>query len=382
MVLKQILNIAHYEIMHIFRDRILFLIVFIVPVLYAALFGTIYGIGTLQKVPLGIVDLDNSSESRAVISAFENTREFKVIPEVNSYGKLETGMKNGAVRAGVVIPEDYSAKLSQHQLTEIATIYDGSNLILGLNTRKYFQQVLNNFSVSHTSSDLGGLGLTKKEITNVLDMISFRMQIWYNPTLSYVSFLFMGLVIMILHQIGLLGIGLTVLREKEGNSWIQFLCTGVSPWKVFLGKALPYFIVNFFNYSLLLWIAARFVNVKIEGSLSLIIIFGLLFDVIIVSIGFVISLYARNSLQVTRYLMLLSVPLLVISGYTWPSTHIPEVINGLARLMPYTWMADAFRLATLKNLSVDYLGMHLAVLAVIALGSAMLAMTWSNRNAE
>lgn len=377
--MKQILNIAHYEVVHIFKDRILFLIVFIVPILYAALFGMVYVSGTLQHVPLGIVDLDHSAESRAVVSAFGNTTNFKVIPEVNTYADLETGMKNGAVRAGIVIPEGYSQKLAEHQLTQILTVYDGSNLIYGYNTRKYLQQELNTFSIDHTAAYLGGLGMTKQEITNVMDPVSFSMQVWYNPTFSYATFIFMGLVIMILHQIGLLGIGLTVTREKERNSWIQFVSAAVSPWKIFMGKALPYFIANFFNYSLLLWVAARFVNVKIEGSVALILLLGLLFNVIIVSLGFVISLYAPNSLQVTRYLMLVSVPLFVISGYTWPSTHMPRVLNGLARLMPYTWMAEGFRLATVKNLEFDYLSITLLVMTAMAAAISFFDLTFSKR---
>lgn len=379
MDLKQILNIAHYEIVHIFKDKILYKIVFIVALLYAALFGMIYSAGTLQNVPLGIVDLDHSDESRAVISVFENTTNFKVIPSVTTYADLEASMKNGAVRAGVVIPADYSQKLAQHQLTQILTVYDGSNLIYGFNTRKYLQQELNDFCTAHTAAYLSGLGMTKKEITNVMDMVSFNLQVWYNPTLSYSTFIYMGLVIMSLHQIGLLGIGLTVTREKERNSWIQFVSAAVPPWKIFIGKALPYFIANFFNYGLLLWVAARFVNVKIEGSVGLILSLGLLFNVIIVSIGFLISLFVSNSLKVTRYLMMLSIPIFVISGYSWPSTLIPESLNGLARLMPYKWMAEGFRLATVKNLGFADLSLTLEVLAVMALVTSFAALTFSKR---
>ncbi|WP_407306918.1 ABC transporter permease [Desulfosporosinus sp. SB140] len=377
--MKQILNIAHYEIVHILKERVLLLMIFIVPLLYASLFGLVYVSSILQHVPLGIVDLDHSQESRAVVSAFENTPNFQVIPEVATYAGLEAGMKNGTVRAGVVIPEDYSQKLSQHQLTQILTIYDGSNLIYGFNTRKYFQQVLNTFSADHTAAYLSGLGMTKQEITNVMDTVSFSMEVWYNPTFSYATFIFMGLALMIFQQIGLLGIGLTVTREKEQNSWIQFLSAPVPQWKIFSGKALPYFIANFFNYGLLMWIAARFVNAKIEGSVALILLLGLLFDLIVVSLGFIVSVYVPNSLLVTRYLMLISIPIFVASGYSWPSTHIPAVINWLARLMPYTWMAESFRLATVKNLGFDYIVDKVMVLIVMAAVSSFFALTFSKR---
>ena len=382
MNVKQILTIAHYEVVHIFKDRVILAMLFIVPLLYASLFGMIYVSSILQHVPLGIVDLDHSTESRAVVSAFENTSNFKVISDVKTYADLETGMKNGVVQGGVVIPSDYSQKLSQHQITKILTIIDGSNLIVGYNTRKYFQQVLSTFSAEHTAAYLGGLGMTKQEIRNVMDTVSFSMQVWYNPTFSYATYMLMGLVIMVLHQIGLMGIGLTVTREKERNTWIQFLCTAVPPWKIFIGKGLPYFIANFFNYGLLLWVVARFVNVKIEGSLALIILMGLLFDVIIVSMGFIISMYAPNSLQANRYCMLLSVPLFVISGYSWPSTHIPLWINRLAELMPYTWMSRGFRLITIKNLGIDYLAVTIMVMTVMAAVLAFFALNFSKRRSQ
>lgn len=377
--MKQILNIAHYEMMHILRDRLLFLIVFAVPLFYAALFGTVYISGTLQNVPLAIVDLDNSTQSRDVVTAFSNAPNFRVVPGINSYADLEQGMRNGTVRAGVVIPEDYSQKLSQHQLTQLLVVYDGSNLIYGFNTRRYLQTVFNSLSAEHAASYLAGLGMTEGEINATLDAVSFSTQVWYNPTFSYTSYIFMGLVVMILHQIGLLGVGLTVTREKEKNSWLQFLSSAVSPWKIFAGKALPYFVANFFNYALLLWVSARFVNVKIEGSVALMLLLGLLFNLLIVSLGFVVSLYAPNSLQVTRYIMLLSVPLFVLSGYTWPGTHIPEAINGLGKLLPYTWMTQGMRLVTVKNLGWDYLGVTFLALAIMAGITTWLAVTFSKR---
>jgi ABC-2 type transport system permease protein len=376
---RQILNIAHYEIMHIVRERILLLMVFFVPLLYASLFGIVYVSSILQHVPLGIVNLDHSKESRAIVSAFENTPNFKVISEVNTYADLESGMKTGLVRAGVVIPEDYSQKLSQHQLTQILTVYDGSNLIYGFNTRKYFQQILNTFSTDHTAAYLSGLGMTKEQIRNVMDTVSYSMQVWYNPTFSYATFIYMGLALMIFQQIGLLGIGLTVTREKERNSWIQYLCTPIPQWKIFLGKALPYYVANFFNYGLLMWIAARFVYAKIEGSVALIILLGLLFDLIIVSLGFIVSVYAPNSLLVTRYLMLISVPIFVGSGYSWPSTHIPTAINRLAQLMPYTWMSEGFRSLTVKNLGFNYLVDKITALFIMAAITFFFALTFSKR---
>jgi len=117
---------------------------------------------------------------------------------------------------------------------------------------------------------------------------------------------------------------------------------------------------------LLLWFARSVVLVKVEGSTLLILLLGLLYSVTITSAGFCLSLWAANSQQVTRYLLLLSVPFFMISGYCWPPTHIPELINNAARLLPLTWMAEASRLVTVKNLGAHYIVHNILALTVMA----------------
>jgi ABC-2 type transport system permease protein len=377
--MRQILSIAHYEMLHILKEKILFLMVFLVPLGYAALFGAAYVTAVLNNVPIAIVDLDDSKLSREIAAAFANSPHFKVVDDIKTYPELQEGMKNGRVRAGVVIPEHFEQDISRHTLTRVLAIYDGSNLIWGYNTRKYIREVFNEFSASSTASYLAGMGYTKNEIRAIMDTVSLNTEVWYNPTFSYTNFLYMGLIMIILHQIGLLSVSLTVTREKERRTWLQYLSTPVPAWKIFAGKALPYFVAGFFNYALLLWFASRFVHVKIGGSPTLLILLGLLYDLIITAAGFFISTRAPNSLQVTRYVMLLSVPFFMISGFTWPWTHIPAFINYLARLLPSTWMMLGFRQVALKELDISYVLPHIRALGLMALLAVLAAVTFPKR---
>ncbi len=379
-MLRQVLKLAYYEVLHIFKDPILLLVVFIVPLLYASLFGAVYVSGVLQNIPLAIVNLDNSELSRDVVAAYRNDPHFKIVAGIESYAELEAGMKTGKVRAGVVIPEDFSQKLSKNGQTEVLTIYDGSNLVWGYNIRKYAMEVVNKFSEAHTVAELAGTGLSYHEIENVINTIDCNIVMWYNPTLSYASFLFMGLIVMIIHQLGMLGVALTVTREKERNSWLQYVTAAIPAWKIALGKCLPYLFVNFCNYILLIWVAANYIHVKMQGSVWLIILLGLLFDIIVTFVGFLISVYSTNSLNVTRYIMLLSVPFFMISGYTWPASHIPGILNGLARFLPSTWMMEGFRLVTIKNLSVAEIWPILVIMGLMALLSSGLALTFRKQS--
>lgn len=371
--MKQLLNIAYYETRIIFKDHILLSLLFSVPLLYATVFGFVYTSGILSNVPLAIVDLDQSKLSRELVTSYENSPRFQRVPGIETQEALDKAMREGKVRAGIVIPEQFEFKLQLHRPSEVLSVYDASNLIWGYNTRKYLREVITDFNTRHTASYLAGLGMPENQARSIMSTVNCNYEVWYNPTFSYATYFYPGLLLMVIHQICLLSISLTVTRDKERNTWTQYLSSCLPSWQIFVGKSLPYFIVNFFNYALLLWIAAHFVHAKIEGSVGLILVLGLLFDLIITAVGFFISYLAPNSLQVTRYLMLLSVPIFLTSGFTWPETHIPWAVNALANLMPYKWMTEAFRMVTVKNLPVAYLINHLLVLGGMAGISLILA---------
>lgn len=377
--MKQILYITYYETVHIFKDKILLVLIFFVPLLYAFFFGAVYSQGILTGIPLAVVDLDHSALSREVIKSFENSPRFSIVQDITTYPLLEEGMRKSVIRAGVVIPENFARDADLNRGTEILTVYDGSNLIWGYNIRKYTLEVVNQFNTGHASSYMAGLGLTKKEITNILDTLSTNIDVWYNPTFSYTSYMLYGLIMLVIHQICLLSASLTVTREKEKNCWIQFLSSPLPAWKIFLGKSLPYFLTGFFNYVLLIWFITRFVQIKIEGSVFLMALLGLLYTVVIISAGFYISLKAKNSLQATRFIMLLSVPLLMVSGYTWPQTHIPAFINNFASLIPFTWMAEGFRNIAVKDLGAGCLTPVILALSLMSITAVLLAVSFAKR---
>jgi ABC-2 type transport system permease protein len=378
--MRQILNIAYYEIVHILRSKILLLMVFVVPVAYAALFGVIYVSGILTDIPVGVVDLDNSALSREVTTAFSNSPKFEIKEEFESYAQLRRSVEEGRVRAGVIIPQGFEQDAALNRGTEVLIVYDASNLICGYNIRKNALEVINEFYADRAAAYLAGLGMDERAIRDTLDAVSTNFEIWYNPTLGYTTFIYMGLVMMIIHQIGLLLTAISVTRDKEGNSWLQYLVSYVSSWKIYLGKSLPYFVTNMFNYALLILLSAELFNVKIVGDTTLIILLGIVYNIVIVSIGFCISVYARDSLQVTRYIMLLSTPFFMVSGFTWPGLYIPGWVDWIGKVTPFSWMVESFRIVTVKSLGIEYIWRNAAVLCIMAAISVFLCISFSKRN--
>ncbi|NLO90124.1 MAG: ABC transporter permease [Clostridia bacterium] len=377
--MRQILNIAFYETLHIFRNRILTLMVLVVPLFYAAVIGLAYVEGIFDSIPIGIVDLDHSGLSRELVENFKNSPQFSVREGVENFGELERQVKEGRLKAGVVIPENFERDVTNSRGTEVLVAYDASNLISAYNIRKNALQVINTLNARCAASYLAGTGMTEGEIKSTLDAVSYEYQIWYNPTLNYAVFIFPGILMMIIHQIGMYTAALSVTREKSNNSWVQFLSSPVPPWKIYIGKTLPYCISNLFNYALLLWFSSEFMNINIKGSTYLLVLLGILFVIIVTSIGFFISVHAKTSLQVTRYMLLLSVPLFMISGFTWPKAYMANWVRTFADVLPYTWMAEGIRLAAIKGLGMEFLGKTLKVLSLMAIISVILGAVFTKR---
>jgi ABC-2 type transport system permease protein len=377
--MRQIWGIAFYEVRHIFKDKILMLMVFLIPILYCAFLGTIYAPAILTNIPLGVVDLDHSKLSREVVASFSNTQHFRVEPAVATYQELERAMGDGEARAGLIIPVGFEQQVSEHRSSQVELVYDASNLIWGYNIRRYARTVINQFYQTHAADNLVGLGFTGTEIGDILNTVSLNTEIWYNPSLSYCNFLFPGLILLILHQIGLLSVSLTVTREKECRTWLQYLGSAIPRWKIVAGKCLPYFLTIFFNYALLLWWASSFLNMDVGGSLPLLLLLGLVYDVIITAAGFAISVRSGSSLVVTRIIMLLSMPIFFCSGFTWPLAYMPPLLRDLVRLMPYPWIAGAFRMVSQKGAGAGAIAVNLAVLVIMACLSLMFALNFSKR---
>lgn len=366
LTIKTALHIAYYEFRHIWKNPILFIIVFLAPTVYGLYFGAVYCHAVLAEIPTGIVDLDHSELSRQLTTAFSNDPYFKIVPDISSYQELEEAMHNGKVRAGIVIPENFEKKVQHNRQTEILNVYDASNLIWGLNTRKNAMEVINKFNNQYTVEYLAAAGMNEQESLRIVNAVEANVITWYNPTNSYPTYIVIGLMMMLLQQLGLMSAGLTVTREKENNTWLHFVSSGVSWPKIVLGKCLPYFLANFLNYTLVACVAFEIAGAKMEGKVCLFLAMGLIYDLVITFMGFLISLLAKQSLQVTRYLALLSLPIFIMSGYTWPSTHIPDFIKAIADIFPSTWMMQAERIITVKGLGLSYLGTDILVLLSMA----------------
>lgn len=333
----------------IVKDRRLFAILFIVPVMYTLLFGAIYTHHKVTELSTVVMDDDQSPLSRQIIQAFDESETFRITQRVHSEEEVKQALASGEAQVGLFIPDRFEASLKQGQTLPLLTWVDGSNMIYSNTATKGANEVITTFSMGLSAKKLQlQQGLQDEQVLHTLSPIPYRYRILYNPTVNYSDFMIYGLIGAILQQVLFLGIALAITREKDQGTWQRFAYWRREPWRLAYAKTAPYFLINLFNTTVALCIALYVYQAPFAGSAALVFLTVLCFTFAISGIGYLISLISANQLGATQTAMLIAVPSFLLSGFTWPFEAMPKALQAVGHMLPLTYFLDAIRNVLVK----------------------------------
>lgn len=329
----------------LWRDRRLMAILLLVPLGYLVLFGFLYSEHKVRHLPVIYADEDNSPLSREILQAFSASDAFELLGPASSEEDLLDQIQQGRAAVGVVIPPDLSENVKRGKQGQVMAVIDGSNMIIANTAFQNASEIVQTFS--------GGISIRRMEADvhppdygNAL-RLGYRML--FNPTLNYSDFLLLGLAGTVLQQVILLGISLCVTRDKERGTWSRYLVLWRTPWKIFLAKTLPYFLIGLFDVVCVVGVVSRGFGLPFLGSVTVFLVLSILFVATVVSLGFAASLFSPNQLQATQVSMLVAVPSFLLSGFTWPFLAMPGWVAALGHCLPLTYFVHGLREVAIKG---------------------------------
>ncbi|MED0678688.1 ABC transporter permease [Aneurinibacillus thermoaerophilus] len=342
-------DIIREEWLNILRDRRLFAILFLVPLLYTALFGYLYSTQRLVDIPTVVFDGDNSQLSRQIVQAFEQTEAFHIIKHTLSENEVQQTIESGQARVGIIIPNDFSTRLKHGENVPVLTLVDGSNMLFSNSATRAANQVVTTFSYGVSSVKLKQQGLQDEQIAATFAQIPFRSRVLYNPLFNYNEFLVYGLIGAILQQVLLLGVALTVTRDKEKGIWNRFAVWRGLPWRIAYAKTAPYFLIGLVNNVSAFALALYVFHLPFRGLFLPAFALAISFVFALLGIGYLASLFSGNQVGSTQITMLIAVPSFLLSGFTWPFEAMPHSLNVLGHLLPLTYFLDGVREIFIKG---------------------------------
>ncbi len=361
MSLTRLLAVARKEIVHILRDSRSLGIVVIMPVTLMLLFG--YGVNLdLKGLPVYVYDRDGSQQSQDLLKRFQSNEYFHVARVVDSYATVTRALDDGDAKMGIVIPWNFSQQLSRGGPVQVQALIDATddnsaNILTG-----YAQAVVQGYSSQVQLDWLQSRGQSIQPAP-----VAVQTRTWYNENLESSSFIIPGVLALVMSVIGAFLTSLTIAREWERGSMEQLISTPVTAMEIMLGKLIPYFVLGMFDVAVCALIAINWFHVPFRGSYWALALSSALFMIVVLALGFLISVLAKNQFAASQIALLITfLPAFLLSGFLFSIDQMPTVLQWITRILPARYYVSVLKKIFLKGTPTAMLTADLIPLAVFA----------------
>ncbi len=356
---RRVVEMVRKEFRQMFRDPRMKPIVFVSPVIQLLLFG--YAVNTdVRHTKTFVVDHDVTPESRAVVEALTASGHFDISGRSHRPADLVTALDHGDAVVGVEIPSGFSRDLKSGHRVNVQVIVDGTNSNTGTIARANAVQIINNFAKQQQS-------------TLAVSAIDLRLRAWYNSALVSRVYNVPGVIGLLLLIMCLLLTALAVVREREIGTLDQLMVTPLQPVELMLGKTIPVAVIGLIDLALISGVAILWFRIPFRGSILALLPAALIYIVAGLSLGLIISSMARTQQEAFMTMFLFALPALILSGFLYPVSSMPVILQWLTLLNPVRHFIEIVRSIFLKGTGFGALWPQYLTLTGMALGGLWIA---------
>ncbi len=362
---RRVLALIRKEMQQLRRDTGSLAIGIVLPIVLILLFG--YGLSLdIRNAPVALVLQDASSSSREVLEGMQGSPTLRPVL-VRSMAQAEQLLKAQQVDAIVQLPPDFAARMAEGHAS-VLVVVNGVESNRSRLLTAYLQAVLQQAGIK--AVDRAGSALAAQAGEVVL-----AQRVWFNAANSSTWYLVPGLVVLIMTLVGAFLTALVMAREWERGTMESLFVTPARPVEILIGKIVPYFGVGLLGL-LLCMLAARFLfGVPLHGSPLLLLLVSMLYLLVALGMGLVISAVTKSQFLASQLALLLSfLPALMLSGFLFDLRSVPTVVRLVGSLLPATYYIELLKSLFLAGNDWPLLFRNTLVLAVYAMVLLWLAL--------
>ncbi len=316
----------------------------------------------LHQVPYAVFDQDRSVASRRLLAGFTGSEAFGRAHAITSEGQIRPLIDNREVLLVVRVHPRFQADLLAGRPGRVQVIVDGRNSNTALVVRGYVQGITDAFMNAWAREH--GLRAPPARLA---------VRTWYNPNLESQWFIVPGIVGLLTLVVTLVVTALSVAREREAGTFDQLLVTPFTPVEILLGKALPGLLIGMVEASFIIVVAVLWFSIPLRGGLGALYLGLFLFLLSAIGLGLMISSFSATQQQGLLGAFLFLVPAVILSGFATPIANMPVVVQKLTLLDPLRYFLVVLRGVFLKDAPMELLWSQYWPMALIGLGSLVLA---------
>ena len=331
------------EMKQVFKDEGVLIFFIIVPLIYPLLYSWIYNNEVVREVPVVVVDDSHSGLSRELVRKLDASADVKILCHAADMDEAKSLVSRQLAKGIYYIPSDFATRLNRMEQATLGVYCDMS---LMLSYKAIYQTAINvtQYMGAEIQKKLSGKYTVREEQiqTRPLDFQDVPM---FNPQGGYGTFVIPAVLMLIFQQTLVLGIGLGAGTARENSPYgdlvpIHPAYSGI--YRIVCGKALCYIMIYMVMGAYLTMVVPRIFSFVAMVKAWDLLCMMLPYLLACVFFGMTVSCLVRYRENVMLLMVFISLPLLFLTGVSWPQSAIPGVWQGISWLFPSTFGARAF----------------------------------------
>ena len=320
--MRRVISLVRKESRQIIRDPSSIAIGIVLPVILILLFG--YGLSLdVRDVPVAIVLEDPSPAATELAASFQLSRYFdaRLLTSMAQARRLMLARRvDGIVRIRPDFARDLSLGNAEVQI-----------LVHGVDANR--ARIIQRYAEGAIGQWRARLAAEGKVVPS--GPVTVQHRLWFNEPNESAYFLVPGLIVLIMTLIGAMLTALVMAREWERGTLEALFVTPVRAEEILLGKTIPYFVLGMIGLALCI-LAARFLfNVPFRGSVLVLAGVSMLYLLVALGLGLLISSATRNQFLASQITMLVTfLPALMLSGFLFDLRSMPAAVRLITYLLP------------------------------------------------
>ena len=341
--ISSLFHICAKELKNVFKDQGVLIFFILVPLAYPLVYAFIYTEEVVREVPVAVVDNNRSSQSREFIRMVDATPDVKIQSYCADMEEAQNLIEEGRVYGIIYIPEEFARNISQGKQTSVSIFSDMSGLL-------YYKALL--MATTNVSLDMNKdikikrMGNTTSRQDEVgTAPIEYEEVSLFNPQNGFASFLIPAVLMLIIQQTLLLGVGLSVGTQREHGSFLQLVTIDRhrrGTLRIVLGKALVYLMIYAVMGAYIACVVPHLFHLVQLADGNTLAAFMLPYILACIFFAMTASAVVRNRETCMLLFVFTSLPLLFISGISWPEASVPVFWKVVSWIFPSTFGINGY----------------------------------------
>ena len=335
--MRQFFSFVRKEFFHIYRDKRTMFILLGMPIVQIVIFGFALT-NEVKNSKIAVLDQSKDAATQSLIAQLDASRYFDLRQNVFSYDDIEKEFRKGDIKLALVFPPDFNEDLQHFNKAQVQLIADASDPNVANTLTNYASAIIMDY---------------QKRITNDRKLpytIDTETKMLYNPELKGAYNFVPGVMAMVLLLVCTMMTAITIVKEKEMGTMEVMLVSPMKPLMVVIAKAVPYLLLSVINISSILLLSVFVLGVPINGSLILLAFESILFTLVSLSLGLLISSGAESQ-QTAMFISLVALflPTIMLSGFMFPVENMPLPLRIVSNVVPAKWYYSIVKSVMIKG---------------------------------